>query len=115
MLSAKQGSHWYHFYNVFGMTRPGIDPTPPWPTAHEADALPRAIAATVESLGGNLLGAVLLILRFYLMKALHSDLLGQFRESDWFTELAEEFRIEGIGVSVPFLFDFLGRMGNSIA
>ena len=27
MLSAKQGSHWYHFYNVFGMTRPGIDPT----------------------------------------------------------------------------------------
>ena len=28
MLSAKQGSHRYHFYNVFGMTRPGIDPTP---------------------------------------------------------------------------------------
>ena len=28
MLSAKQGSHWYHYYNVFGMTRPGIDPTP---------------------------------------------------------------------------------------
>ena len=28
MLSAKQGSHWYHFYNVFDMTRPGIDPTP---------------------------------------------------------------------------------------
>ena len=28
MLSAKQGSHWYHFYNVFGMTRPGIDPSP---------------------------------------------------------------------------------------
>ena len=27
MLSAKQGSHWYHFYDVFGMTRPGIDPT----------------------------------------------------------------------------------------
>ena len=27
-LSAKQGSHWYHFFNVFGMTRPGIDPTP---------------------------------------------------------------------------------------
>ena len=23
MLSAKQGNHWYHFYNVFGMTRPG--------------------------------------------------------------------------------------------
>ena len=21
MLSAKQGNHWYHFYNVFGMTR----------------------------------------------------------------------------------------------
>ena len=28
MLSAKQDSHWYHFYNVFGITRPGIDPTP---------------------------------------------------------------------------------------
>ena len=28
MLSAKQGSHRYDFYNVFGMTRPGIDPTP---------------------------------------------------------------------------------------
>ena len=25
MLSAKQGSHWYHF--VFGMTRPGIEST----------------------------------------------------------------------------------------
>ena len=21
MSSAKQGNHWYHFYNVFGMTR----------------------------------------------------------------------------------------------
>ena len=28
MLSAKQGNHWYHFVNVFGMTRPlaGIEP-----------------------------------------------------------------------------------------
>ena len=28
MLSAKQGHHWYHFYNVFGTTRPlaGIEP-----------------------------------------------------------------------------------------
>ena len=26
MLSAKQGSHWYHF-NAFGMARPGIEPT----------------------------------------------------------------------------------------
>ena len=33
MLSAKQGSHWYYFYNVFGMTRPGIDPTPIWAIA----------------------------------------------------------------------------------
>ena len=22
MFSAKQGNYWYHFYNVFGMTRP---------------------------------------------------------------------------------------------
>ena len=28
MLSAKQGSHLYHFYNVFGTTWPGIDPKP---------------------------------------------------------------------------------------
>ena len=27
MLSAKQGSIWCHFYNVFGMTRSGIEPT----------------------------------------------------------------------------------------
>jgi len=27
ILSAKQGSIWYHFYNVFGMTRSGIEPT----------------------------------------------------------------------------------------
>ena len=27
MLSAKQGNIWYHFYNLFGMTRSGIEPT----------------------------------------------------------------------------------------
>jgi len=27
MLNAKQGIIWYHFYNVFGMTRSGIEPT----------------------------------------------------------------------------------------
>jgi len=27
MLSAKQGSSWYHFYYVFGVTRSGIEPT----------------------------------------------------------------------------------------
>ena len=27
MLSAKQGSHWYHYFKVFGMTWPGIEPT----------------------------------------------------------------------------------------
>jgi len=27
MLSAKQGSIWYHFCNVFGMTQSGIEPT----------------------------------------------------------------------------------------
>ena len=25
--SAKQGGSWYHFYNVFGTTRSGIEPT----------------------------------------------------------------------------------------
>ena len=38
MLSAKQGSHWYNFYNVFGMTRPGID----------ADALPLELSRRVR-------------------------------------------------------------------
>ena len=28
MLSAKQGNYWYHYYNVFGMTR-GFNPGPP--------------------------------------------------------------------------------------
>jgi len=27
MLSPKQGSNWYHFYNIFGVTRSGIEPT----------------------------------------------------------------------------------------
>ena len=27
MLSAKQGSIWYHFYYVFGMMRSGMEPT----------------------------------------------------------------------------------------
>ena len=32
MLSPKQGNYWYHFYNVFGMTRSfdwGLNPGPP--------------------------------------------------------------------------------------
>ena len=39
MLSAKQGNYWYHFYNIFGMTRPlsGLNPGPP---ALEASTLP---------------------------------------------------------------------------
>jgi len=36
MLSAKQGYYWYHFYNVFGMTR-SLNPGPP---ALEASTLP---------------------------------------------------------------------------
>ena len=40
MLSAKQGNYWYHFYNVFGMTRSldwGLNPVPP---ALEASTIP---------------------------------------------------------------------------
>jgi len=33
MLSAKQGSTWYHFKNVFGMMRRGSNPRPPTHTA----------------------------------------------------------------------------------
>ena len=43
MLSAKQGSHWYHF-NVFGMTRPGLEPAPP---ASEANALAITLSGPV--------------------------------------------------------------------
>ena len=39
MFSAKQGHYWYHFYNVFGMTRSltGLNPGPP---ALEASTIP---------------------------------------------------------------------------
>ena len=40
MFSAKQGHYWYHFYNVFGMTRLvdwGLNPGPP---ALEASTIP---------------------------------------------------------------------------
>ena len=38
MFSAKQGNYWYHFYNVFGMTRSwGMNPGPP---ALEASTIP---------------------------------------------------------------------------
>jgi len=36
MLRDKQGNYWYHFYNVFGMTR-SLNPRP---TALEASTLP---------------------------------------------------------------------------
>ena len=36
MLSAKQGHYWYHFYNVFGMTR-SLKPGPP---ALDASTIP---------------------------------------------------------------------------
>ena len=39
MLSAKQGSHWYHFYNVFGMTRPGSDVSDAWFVREEKPVL----------------------------------------------------------------------------
>jgi len=37
MLSAKQGSIWFHFHNIFGMTRSGIEPTT---SAYGANARP---------------------------------------------------------------------------
>ena len=38
MFSAKQVNYWYHFYNVFGMTRSwGLNP---WPPVLEASTLP---------------------------------------------------------------------------
>ena len=45
MLSSEQGNHWYHFFNVFGMTRPlaGTEPGT-WP-ALEAGTLPMYMIA----------------------------------------------------------------------
>ena len=33
ILSTKQGNHWYHFFNAFGMARPEFEPTTPDPEA----------------------------------------------------------------------------------
>ena len=40
MLSAKQGNYWYHFYNVFGMTRSLTGGWTREPPALEASTLP---------------------------------------------------------------------------
>ena len=40
MLIAKQGNYWYHFYNVFGMTRSLTEGLNPGPPALEASTLP---------------------------------------------------------------------------
>ena len=39
MFSAKQGHYWYHFYNVFGMTR-SLTELNPGPPALEASTIP---------------------------------------------------------------------------
>jgi len=46
MLSAKQGSIWYHFYHVFGMTRSGIEPTT---SRSRGDTLPLPLLNDIES------------------------------------------------------------------
>ena len=40
MFSAKQGHYWYHFYNVFGMTRSLTGDLTQGPPALEASTLP---------------------------------------------------------------------------
>ena len=40
MFSAKQENCWYHFYNVFGMTRSLIGELNPGPPALEASTIP---------------------------------------------------------------------------
>ena len=40
MFSAKQGHHWYHFYNVFGMTRSLTGDGTRGPPALEASTIP---------------------------------------------------------------------------
>ena len=40
MLSAKQGNCWYHFYNVFGMTRSLTGELNPGPPALDDSTLP---------------------------------------------------------------------------
>ena len=48
MLSAKQGSIWYRFYNVFGMTRSGIEHTTSRSRGERSNH--RATAATFGSM-----------------------------------------------------------------
>ena len=40
MLSVKQGGIKFHFFKVFGMTRPGIEPRSPGPLANTLTAGP---------------------------------------------------------------------------
>ena len=40
MFSAEQGNYWYHFYNVFGMTRSIVGGLNPGSPALEASTLP---------------------------------------------------------------------------
>ena len=40
MFSAKHGNYWYHFYNVFGMTRSLTGELNPGPPTLEASTLP---------------------------------------------------------------------------
>ena len=40
MLSVKQGRIKYHFFKVFGMTRPGIEPRSPGPLANTLSTRP---------------------------------------------------------------------------
>ena len=49
MFSAKQGNYWYHFYNVFGMTRSltGLNPGPP---ILDASTLPLGYQGGIERL-----------------------------------------------------------------
>ena len=49
MFSAKQGNYWYHFYNVFGMTRSltGLDPGSP---ILDASTLPLGYQGGIERL-----------------------------------------------------------------
>ena len=52
--SAKQGNHWYHFVNVFGMTRPlaGIEP---WTSRNEYVNASRNLCKSYENMFGIVL------------------------------------------------------------
>ena len=65
VMSAKQGGIKYHFFLVFGITRPGIEPRSPGPLANTLLIRPRQFFVMLYSVGG-------LTRKRYFQRVIHS-------------------------------------------